>query len=181
VTAPLQREAVVRLDAGAFDAALDDLADVLHACVLDGASVGFCVPFAVADARAYWQGLAGGVARGERVVLAVRDGDGRVAGTAQVVPAGMPNGGHRAEIAKLLVHPRARRRGIARALMLAAEGVAAGLGRTLLVLDTATDAAERLYTDLGYLRAGVVPQYARSVDTSRLEATTIMYKVLTER
>ena len=169
---------VEHLDAAAFDAALEDLAVVLHACVLEGASVGFVAPFEVEHARAYWEELRASVAAGGRHVLAVRDPDGTVVATVQVVPASMPNGAHRAEIAKLLVHPRARRAGLGRLLMVAAESRAADLGRTLLVLDTATDAAERLYHDLGYRPAGTVPGYARSVDGTTLDATTIMFKEL---
>jgi ribosomal protein S18 acetylase RimI-like enzyme len=172
---------VERLDGSGFDAAIDDLAQVLRACVLEGASVGFTAPFTLDAARAYWLGLRASVRRGERAVLAVRDTAGRVVGTVQVVPAGFPNGSHRAEIAKLLVHPRARRGGLGTRLMRAAEEAAATDGRTLLVLDTATDAAERLYLGLGWVRAGCIPGYARTVHGTALDATTIMYKHLPER
>jgi hypothetical protein len=169
---------VERLDPAGYDAALDDLAAVLHACVGEGASIGFVAPFTLAQARAYWSELRESVARSARVVLACRDGAGHVVGTVQVVPAPMPNGAHRADVAKLLVHPRARCSGLGQALMTAAEQHAGGLGRSLLVLDTATDGAERLYRRLGYRSAGVVPGYARSVDGTTLDATTIMFKHL---
>jgi ribosomal protein S18 acetylase RimI-like enzyme len=169
---------VEQLDEAGLGAALDDLAEVLSACVAEGASLGFCAPFSPSGARAYWEGLRTTVARGDRTLLAVRDPQTRVTGTVQLVPAPLPNGSHRAEISKLLVHPRARRAGLARRLMTAAEHAALDQGRTLLVLDTATAAAERLYLRLGYVRAGVIPGYARSVDGTALDATTIMYKQL---
>jgi len=174
----VDRQPVQRLDVDAFDAALDELAGILHACALEGASIGFVTPFSFEQARAYWAGLRESVGRTERVVLAVRGPDGEVVATVQVVPALMPNGAHRAEISKLLVHPRARRAGHGRRLMTDAEQHATALGRTLLVLDTATDGAERLDLDLGYRRAGQVPGYARSVDGTTLDATTIMFKQL---
>lgn len=75
------------------------------------------------------------------------------------------------------MHPDARRRGVARALMVALEPVALGEGRTLLTLDTWTgSAAEMLYRALGYVPAGVIPRYARGSLTPDLEAATIMYK-----
>jgi ribosomal protein S18 acetylase RimI-like enzyme len=97
----------------------------------------------------------------------------------QIDLATPPNQQHRAEVLKLLVHPWARRRGIARALMLAIEAVAQAEGRTLLTLDTWTgSAAEVLYLSLGYVAAGVIPRYARGSLTPELEPTTIMYKHL---
>jgi hypothetical protein len=93
----------------------------------------------------------------------------------------MPNQPHRADVMKLLVDPRARRRGLARALMLAIEKEAARGGRWLLTLDTAGDAAERLYRSLGYTAAGAIPSYARDPLVDRFDATTIMYKDLRSR
>jgi GNAT superfamily N-acetyltransferase len=90
-----------------------------------------------------------------------------------------PNQQHRAAVAKLLVHPDARRRGIAKALMIALEEIARFEGRTLLTLDTVTGAgAELLYSSLGYTTSGVIPGYARRALTPELESTTIMYKEL---
>jgi GNAT superfamily N-acetyltransferase len=104
---------------------------------------------------------------------------GRIVGTVQVDLATPPNQQHRAEVLKLLVHPLARRRGIARALMIAIELIARAEGRTLLTLDTWTGrAAELLYLSLGYVAAGVIPRYARASLTPDLEPTTIMYKHL---
>ena len=156
---------------------LDDLAEVLHGCVLDGASVGFILPFTLDEARAFWRGLEPAFQSGIRRLIVARL-DGRVVGTVQVV-LGMPaNGIHRAEIAKLLVHPAARRRGIARALMLAAEALALRHDRRLLLLDTRRgDSGEVLYETLGFRLFGIVPGHARS-PTGVLEDTSYMLKQL---
>jgi GNAT superfamily N-acetyltransferase len=158
---------------------LSGLAELLHAAVHAGASVGFVLPFAVADAEGFWrERVLPGIESGERRVLLAR-WDERIVGTVQLMPAAMPNQRHRAEVAKLLVHPEARRRGIARQLMLDLEPIARQEGRTLLTLDTRTgDAAEPLYLALGYKVAGVIPGYARGPHGPELEATTVMYKVL---
>jgi ribosomal protein S18 acetylase RimI-like enzyme len=132
------------------------------------------LPFGHDDAAAFWRSLAEPVRRRDRAVLAVRDDAGRVVGTVQVGFPGMPNGRHRAEVAKLLVHPRGRRSGLGATLMTAAEQVALADGRHLLVLDTAEDDARRLYARLGYAEAGRIPDYARSVDGTVLDATTLM-------
>jgi ribosomal protein S18 acetylase RimI-like enzyme len=115
--------------------------------------------------------------QGRRLVLAAFD-DGRVVGTVQVILALPPNQPHRGEIAKLLVHRSARRRGIAELLMQHAEAEARAEGRTLLVLDTVTgDAAERLYTRLGWTRVGVIPGYALYPDGRPCD-TTVFFKEL---
>jgi GNAT superfamily N-acetyltransferase len=169
---------ISELDAAGLLAHADELAGVLRACVLAGASVGFELPFPQEEARAFWLGLHGAVERGERRLFALRDADGRIDGTLQLVLAGMPNGRHRAELSKMLVHPRARRRGLAQALVRHAEAVALALGRTLIVLDTCTgEPAEGMYLKLGYARCGEIPQYATMPD-GRLGATTFMYKLL---
>ena len=158
---------------------LDMLADVLHAVVHNGAGVSFIVPFSLDDGRAFWtEKVLPGVRAGTRRVLVARLDD-RIVGTVQLDLATPPNQHHRAEVAKLLVHPRARRRGIARALMIDLEALARSSGRTLLTLDTWTGgAAEALYRSLGYLAVGVIPRFARGSTTTALEPTTIMYKEL---
>ncbi|PYR33907.1 MAG: GNAT family N-acetyltransferase [Acidobacteria bacterium] len=155
------------------------LADVLHAVVHTGAGVSFVVPFSIGEARAFWADtvLPGVRARTRRVLVARVDG--RIVGTVQIDLAVPPNQRHRAEVLKLLVHPSARRRGIARALMIAIERAAQAEGRTLLTLDTWTgSAAEILYRSLGYTVVGVIPRYARGSLTPELEPATIMYKEL---
>ncbi|MFM0038723.1 GNAT family N-acetyltransferase [Paraburkholderia strydomiana] len=159
---------------------LPELGALLHACVHDGASVGFVMPYGVADSEAFWRGKVLPSLRAGRLMLFVaREGDA-IAGTVQLDCDTMPNQRHRAEVRKLLVHPAFRRRGIARALMTELERHARHLRRSLLTLDTRTgDHAEPLYSALGYRTAGVIPGYAQaSHDEGRLDATTIMYKAL---
>jgi hypothetical protein len=165
--------------AATLDADLDMLADVLHAVVHTGAGVSFVAPFSQAAARTFWiEHVMPGVRAGTRRVLLARDGS-RIVGTVQLEYAWPPNQPHRAEVAKLLVHPDARRRGVGRALMLALERLALSAGRTLLTLDTWTGgAAEALYRSLGYVTVGVIPRFARGSLTPELEPTTIMYKEL---
>lgn len=165
--------------AATFESDVEALAGVLRTVVYDGAGVSFIVPFSIDDARAFWlAGVVPGVkARTRRVLIARLDS--RIVGTVQIDLATPPNQRHRAEVLKLLVHPDARRRGIARALMVAVEPLAVIEGRTLLTLDTWTGrAAETLYRSLGYTAAGVIPGYARGSLTPELEPTTIMYKHL---
>jgi ribosomal protein S18 acetylase RimI-like enzyme len=164
-------------------ASIDDdvrmLGDILHAVVYDGAGVSFVVPFSQDEARAFWtEKVLPGVRAGTRCVMVARIG-ARIVGTVQIDMNTPPNQKHRAEVLKMLVHPDARRRGIARALMIAIEAVARAEGRTLLTLDTWTgSAAERLYQSLGYLTLGIIPRYARGSLTPELEPATFMYKEL---
>ena len=155
------------------------LGEVLRAVVYAGAGVSFFVPFPEDEARAFWRdSVLPGVRDGSRRVLVARRA-ARIVGTVQLVLAAPPNQRHRADVAKMLVHPEARRGGIARALMTALEGVARAEARTLLTLDTVTGSgAETLYRSLGYVTVGVIPRYARASLTPDLEATTIMYKEL---
>jgi ribosomal protein S18 acetylase RimI-like enzyme len=165
------------LRADEVEAHVDGLAAVLEDCVSGGASVSYMDPFTLDEARAHFASFAADAAAGSRTILAAFEGD-RIVGTVQVVPALQPNQPHRADIAKLLVHRDARRRGIAERLMDAAEDEARAAGKTLLVLDTVTgDAAERLYTRLGWSRVGVIPNYALYPD-GRPCATTVFYKEL---
>ena len=155
------------------------LADVLRAVVHDGAGVSFVVPFSQDEARGFWvDSVLPGVRAGTRHVLLARLDD-RIVGTVQIDLSVPPNQRHRAEVLKLLVHPDARRRGIARSLMLALEPIARTEGRTLLTLDTWTGGhAEALYSSLGYVTVGVIPRYARGSLTPALEPATFMYKEL---
>ena len=158
---------------------LDMLSEVLRACVHGGGAVSFILPFSHDDAKAFWQNkVLPGVQTGACCVLVARDGQ-RIVGTVQLDLATPPNQPHRAEVRKLLVHPDARRRGIARALMLAAEQQAREARRSLLTLDTVTGGfAEPLYLSLGYTIVGVIPKYSLRPDSSDLDSTTVMFKDL---
>jgi GNAT superfamily N-acetyltransferase len=140
-------------------AQIEQLAEVLHDCVHGGASVSFMLPFPLDEARRFWQAVAQGVHRGERVLI-VGEIDGRIAGTVQLLLAQPPNQPHRADLAKMLVHRAARGRGLGALLLQAAENAARDCGKTLLVLDTASADAERLYERAGWVRCGRVPGYA---------------------
>jgi GNAT superfamily N-acetyltransferase len=169
---------VVRsLGAAELEERLDALADVLLDCVDGGASVSYLAPFGHDDARAAFVGFAAEVSRGNRLLLAAF-ADGELVGTVQVILALPPNQPHRGEIAKLLVHRRARRRGVAQLLMEHAEKEALAAGKSLLVLDTVTgDPAERLYSRLGWNRVGVIPGYALYPDGRPCD-TTVFWKAL---
>jgi GNAT superfamily N-acetyltransferase len=141
------------------DAAIEGLADVLIACVEGGASVSFMAPLTRERAVAFWRRVAAGVHAGERALIVADDALG-VCGTVQLVLDLPENQPHRADVSKMLVHRRARRRGLGAALMQAAETFAREAGRSLLVLDTASPDAERLYARLGWQLSGVIPRYA---------------------
>ena len=146
------------------DRQIEGLADLLVDCVEGGASVSFMHPLSPAKARSFWRQVADGVAAGERALLVAEDDDG-IVGTVQLVLNLPENQPHRADLAKTLVHRRARRQGVGAALLRAAEEVARGCGRTLLVLDTVTGSdAERLYARLGWIRVGTIPGYALMPD-----------------
>lgn len=153
------------------------LSDLLIDAVDSGASVGFMPPLARAEAEAYWQSVIDAMREGSRVLLAAME-EGIVQGSVQLQLEMRANGNHRAEAMKLFVHRRARRRGIARALMHEAESHAGNLGRSLLLLDTRKGGdAHRLCEALGYISFGEVPGYARSAD-GRLHTTVFFYKQL---
>jgi ribosomal protein S18 acetylase RimI-like enzyme len=143
----------------ATEAQLQGLAQVLVDCVEGGASVSFMQPITRERALAFWRGVAQSAARGERVLL-VAEEEGQVLGTVQVVLDQPENQPHRGDVSKMLVLRSARQRGLGEALMRAAEAAAAGCGKTLLVLDTASDAAMRLYERCGWQRVGTIPDYA---------------------
>ncbi|MHB1244149.1 MAG: GNAT family N-acetyltransferase [Gaiellaceae bacterium] len=166
-----------RLEGAELAAQLDGLAAVLADCVAGGASVGYLAPFSHEDAHRAFAGFTAEVDEGRRILLAAF-ADGEVVGTVQVILSVPPNQPHRAEIAKLLVHRSARRRGIAELLMDRAEAEARAEGKSLLVLDTVTgDPAERLYERLGWTTVGVIPGYALYPDGRPCD-TTVFWKAL---
>jgi GNAT superfamily N-acetyltransferase len=165
------------LDAAGATAAVPALADVLVDCVHGGASVSFMAPLPAAKALAFWQGVASGVARGERLLLVAEDASG-IVGTVQLVLDQPDNQPHRADVAKMLVHRRARRQGVAARLLAAAEAAARAAGKTVLVLDTVTGGdAERLYARAGWQRVGTIPNYALMPDGA-LCSTTYFHRQL---
>lgn len=160
------------------DREIDGLTDVLIDCVEGGASVSFMLPMSRAKAEAFWRSAAASAARGERLVLAATDAAGTIVGTVQVLLDQPENQPHRGDLAKMLVHRRARHQGVGAALLAAAERGALGAGKTLLVLDTVTGgAAERLYVRQGWQRCGEIPHYALWPDGAPC-ATTVYYKFL---
>lgn len=165
-----------QIDARAFAG----LCDVLVDCVEGGASVNFMWPMTRAKAEAFWHGVSQGLARGDRALVVAEDSEGRIVGTAQAVWAHQENSPHRAEVAKMLVHRRARRMGVGAAVLAAVERAAFAAGRNLLVLDTASDDAERLYERGGWQRVGIIPRYALMPDGPFCQ-TVVFYKDLTAR
>jgi GNAT superfamily N-acetyltransferase len=169
---------VRRIGANEAVACVAALADVLIDCVEGGASVSFMLPLPREKALAFWRGVAEGVARNERALLIAETREGELLGTVQLITAQPDNQPHRADVAKMLVSRKARRRGIAQQLMVAVDAVAREEGKTVLVLDTVTGGdAERLYERAGWQRAGTVPKYALMPD-GEFCATTFYYKHL---
>ncbi len=160
-------------------AALPDLAEILHLTVQAGASVGFIQPFSSEDAAGFWQNkIFPAVRTGDSVLFAAYLGN-RIRGTVQLGLGLPPNQPHRADVAKLLVHPSARRSGLARALMAALETEARLRGKRLLVLDTRSgDPSQRLYKNLGFQVAGEIPGFCRHPSEEIYEPTTYMFKHL---
>lgn len=161
------------------DAQVQALADLLIDCVEGGASVSFMLPLARERALAFWRKVADGVARGERALLVAEDAEGLL-GTVQLVLDQPENQPHRAEVSKMLVYRRARRRGIGALLMQAAEDQAHAHGKTLLVLDTSSAEAERLYARMGWQRVGVIPGFALLPEGEPC-STTFFYRTLQAR
>jgi GNAT superfamily N-acetyltransferase len=154
------------------------LVELLVDAVEGGASVNFVWPMTRAKAEAWWEGALASHARGERVIL-IAEADGRINASVQIIPAPQENQAFRADIAKLLVHRRARRQGLGAALMCAAEDEARRIGRDLLTLDTeAGSDAERLYLGLGWTLFGQVPGYAMRADNTARELVSFFYKAL---
>jgi ribosomal protein S18 acetylase RimI-like enzyme len=160
----------------ATDAEIQGLAEVLIDCVLGGASVSFMSPLSPDKAVAFWRGIAAQLAEGRRALLVAEDAQG-IIGTVQLVFDLPENQPHRAELSKMLVHRRARRQGLGEALLRAAEDIARENGKWLLVLDTASGDAERLYARTGWIRVGVVPGFALWPDGGLCD-TTFFYRTL---
>jgi GNAT superfamily N-acetyltransferase len=158
------------------DAQIDELAGVLIDCVEGGASVSFMHPLPRDRAVAFWRRVTQGVTAGERALLVAKDAGG-LCGTVQLLLDQPENQPHRADLSKMLVHRRARRQGLGAVLLRAAEATARKCGKTLLVLDTASDEAERLYERVGWERVGVIPGYAL-LPQGGLCGTTVYYRNL---
>ena len=156
MNAPMWR---VRQLSAVSEAEIEGLTDVLIDCVEGGASVSFMHPLSRDRAIAFWRRIADGVGRGQRALIIAEDEHG-ICGTVQLVLEQPENQPHRADLAKMLVHRRARRHGVGAALLRAAEEAAVDCGKTLLVLDTASADAERVYERAGWIRVGVIPNYA---------------------
>jgi GNAT superfamily N-acetyltransferase len=175
---PFEPEAPVFLmSAGEVRRSLSALGQLLKACVEDGAGIGFILPMSQEKAEAFWTSKLPAIESGEAFLLVARQGP-EIAGVVMLVKVGADNQPHRADVAKLMVHPDHRRKGFARKLMAAVDGLALSVNRWMLVLDTVTgDRAEKLYPTCGYQKAGVIPDYAYN-SHGHLDATTVFYKDL---
>jgi GNAT superfamily N-acetyltransferase len=160
------------------DAHVRGLAELLIDCVDGGASVSFMHPLSPVKAGEFWGRVAAEVSQGRRALLVAEDAEG-IAGTVQLILDQPENQPHRADLSKMLVHRRARRRGLGEALLRAAESLARERGKSLLVLDTASGDAERLYARLGWQRSGVIPGYALW-PRGGLCDTTVFYRSLND-
>ncbi|MFD9301474.1 GNAT family N-acetyltransferase [Streptomyces sp. NPDC060048] len=167
---------LTRIDAAALTAHREELAELLLAVVRAGASLGFLADLDHAAAAAWWESLLPDVEDGSLALWVSTGPDGRVDGTISWSRESKPNGRHRAEVRKLMVHPAARGRGTGRALLAEAEAAAARAGVVLLFLDTESgSAAERVYRAAGWTEAGSIPDYAAD-PAGGLVATTLYYK-----
>jgi GNAT superfamily N-acetyltransferase len=173
--AAIHRHSVQRL-LTMTEAEVQGLAELLIDSVESGASVSFMHPLPKPKAVDFWRSVADEVAHGERALLVAADASG-IIGTVQLLLSQPENQPHRADLSKMLVHRRARRRGVGAALLRAAENVARDCGKSLLVLDTASSGAERLYASLGWQRCGVIPGYAL-LPHGGLCSTTFFYRAL---
>ncbi|HEY4250934.1 MAG TPA: GNAT family N-acetyltransferase [Roseomonas sp.] len=171
-------QATIRsLDAAEAEARLGELADLLVDVVAHGASVNFMAGFTPEEGQGFWRGQLPAIAQG-RTRLFVAEAEGRLLGTVLLMHAHQPNAPHRAEIGKMLVLSTARRQGLGRRLLLAAERAALAGGRHLLLLDTESGSAgELLYRSCGWVEAGRVPGHSLTPD-GRLAETTLFYKTL---
>jgi GNAT superfamily N-acetyltransferase len=169
---------IEEVDPEDFDDAVPGLAALLVDAVRGGASVNFLADVTDEQAADWWRKRADGIDDGSITLFIAMGGDGRIVGSTLLIRSTNPNSPHRAEIAKVLVHRGARRQGVGTALMTAAEARARADGRWLLILDTVTDSpAAAFYEALGWIRVGVIPEYA--LDTAGVpEAATYYYKDL---
>lgn len=173
MTVTIERLSPERVNSSRFE-----LIELLCNVVDGGASVNFIAPLDKTIAASYWSKVERDVAAGDRIVLVAFD-DGQLAGTVHLALANQPNGMHRAEVQKLLVHTSARGKGIAKMLMSAIEQAAKEANRSLLVLDTEKGSlAESLYAKIGYVRAGEIPRFASNFDGSDLITTVLFYRLL---
>jgi len=173
-----ERASVEELSATAALSLRSGLVALLEDVVKGGASVGFLPPLDGEEAGAYWDGVAATLKGGSRRLWIACAADGGIVGTVQLDLPGQANGRHRAEVIKLMVLSGARRQGLGRLLMEAAEAEAHRLARTTLVLDTRQgDPSEALYRGMGWQPAGTIPRYAQSADGT-LHTTAFYYKLL---
>ncbi|MEQ8308192.1 MAG: GNAT family N-acetyltransferase [Hoeflea sp.] len=170
---------VTALSAAHLEDQRDSLGAIMAATVSGGAAIGYMQPFDEADGQAFFETQVFPEVRAGRRVLLAATLDGVTVGTVQLITALPPNQPHRSEVAKMMVAPEARRKGVGRALLAAVDTHATAAGKTLITLDTRTgDAAEPLYRAAGYRTAGVIPGFALDPDGRGLHATTYMYKTL---
>jgi len=170
--------AIEQVDADTTSLHEPALVALIQEMVDTGASIGFLPPLSAAEAAEYWRSVSAAQRAGSRRHWIAREAGGRIVGSVQLDLATRANACHRAEVQKLMVATAARRRGLARALMLAAEAEARRLGRTTLVLDTRQgDPSEALYRGLGWTLAGVIPKYAESAGGA-LDASAFYFKLL---
>jgi len=153
----------------------EPLNEVLIDCVDNGASIGFLPPLSEVDAGHYWASVNADLQDQSRVMFIALDNQ-RVVGCVQLALVNKPNGDHRCDVEKLMVHTCARGKGIGKYLMHALEEKAKSLHRQLLVLDTRLgDIASDLYRKLGYLEAGQIPDFAKN-ENGGLDPTVFFYK-----
>ncbi|MFQ3230924.1 GNAT family N-acetyltransferase [Reinekea sp.] len=156
---------------------VDELHLLLIDCIDSGASVGFLKPVDAEEVKSYWSSVESGLVSGLRKLFLAYDGDS-IIGAVQLSLCSKPNGSHRGEVEKLMVHTGARGKGVSKKLMSLMEKVADEIGLSLLVLDTRVgDVASSLYRKIGYTEAGQIPQFARS-STGELEGTLYFFKIL---
>ncbi|WP_462379705.1 GNAT family N-acetyltransferase [Pseudomonas sp. Marseille-QA0892] len=171
----MNRPRLVKADG--YDTVRGGLGRLLLDSVASGASVGFLANIDATECEAYLDEVSRGIQAGKRLLWVIEEAD-ELLGSVQLALVTKPNGLNRAEIQKLLVHQRARRRGLASTLMAELEAHSLGIGRGLLYLDTlAGSDAEALYARLGYVRVGEIPDYAAGPDGT-YQPTALYYKIL---